>query len=523
MPNKQLILGHTPECDKKDFKSVLASDDFDDVQGDILIPFPKRTEDFLFFEIKDSAGFREALANLIKQGRISSTNKVKQDREEIARWKDTNQEGLKVVENMNISFTFNGLKKLSEDLGLKLDGLPDSGRKILEKGQLKDAASLRDLLEDRKDNPKDEISRGWDKVFKDNHDRIHGVLLVACESTQTVEKSTAELKGILGKHTEIIHQIHGDTRSEQKENGESLKDHEHFGWKDGISNPWLKNVFCECRKVPGQPDIEPGVILVGHPTTDDKNNELLDNHWARNGSYLVFRKIDQLVPEFDKWLQANPVPLNPLNFPELSDEELKKLAVELRGAQLVGRWKKGTPLELSPRGDDPKIADNPREINNFKFKLGDRTVCPFSAHIRKMNPRDPQEFGKNFIVRAGITYGKEVQDDEKKDKRTKLSRGLAFVSYQSDINKGFRFQQMSWANNEVFPPTGRNQAGTLEFNTTGLDPLIGHPDKSKPHPTTLDTAGKPLTLEQFVIGRGGVYCFAPPVKTLKIIAGMRKV
>jgi hypothetical protein len=84
-----------------------------------------------------------------------------------------------------------------------------------------------------------------------------------------------------------------------------------------------------------------GTILVGYPNKHNQSNKLDKKNLARNGSYLVFRKIDQLVPEFHKWLQDNPVPLNRLDFPEISDDELRKRGAELRGAQLVGRWKKG--------------------------------------------------------------------------------------------------------------------------------------------------------------------------------------
>ncbi|CCO37323.1 Dye-decolorizing peroxidase msp1 OS=Marasmius scorodonius GN=msp1 PE=1 SV=1 [Rhizoctonia solani AG-1 IB] len=512
MPNKQLVLEHTPECKHKDFQSVLAPEDFDDVQGDILLQFPKRTEDFVFFHILNIEKFREALKLLLEAGKISSTSKVKKDREEIAEWKNTKQQGLKVVENTNISFTYSGLKKL----GFNVEDLPESGRKILEKGQLKDAASLHDLLEDKKPKPEDKISRAWDKVFKDGHDRIDGVLLIASESAETVNKCRSQIQKDLEGHIEVVHHIHGDTRADVKENGESLKDHEHFGWKDGISNPWLEGVFCTCRRIPEQPIIQPGTILVGYPNKHNQSNKLDKKNLARNGSYLVFRKIDQLVPEFHKWLQDNPVPLNRLDFPEISDDELRKRGAELRGAQLVGRWKKGTPLERSHHGDDPSVWGDPKEINKFGFTLGNRDICPFSAHIRKMNPRDDQlDFGKNFLVRAGITYGEEVTESEKSKHKTnpKSSRGLAFVSYQADIDAGFRFQQTSWANEKVFPPTG-----PMEFGPTGLDPLIGQTGNEDIRPETLDTKGNTLTLEQFVIARGGVYCFTPSIKALKNIA-----
>lgn len=51
-----------------------------------------------------------------------------------------------------------------------------------------------------------------------------------------------------------------------------------------------------------------------------------------DGSFLVFRFLFQLVPEFDKFLKENPVKV-----PGLSPEE----GSELMGARLVGRWKSG--------------------------------------------------------------------------------------------------------------------------------------------------------------------------------------
>ncbi|CCO35039.1 Dye-decolorizing peroxidase msp1 OS=Marasmius scorodonius GN=msp1 PE=1 SV=1 [Rhizoctonia solani AG-1 IB] len=512
MPNKQLVLEHTPECKHKDFQSVLSPEDFDDVQGDILVQFPKRTEDFVFFHILNVAGFKESLGLLLKSGQISSTNKVKKDREDIAEWKKTNQQGLKEVMNTNISFTHNGLKKLGFDIG----NLPPSGRQILETGQLKDAEYLRDLLEDKKPKSENKISRAWDKDFKDNHDRIDGVLLIASDSTESVNKCRVEIEEHLGGHVENVYHIHGDARTGVQENGESLKDHEHFGWKDGISNPWLQGVFCDCRKIPGQPVIQPGIILVGHPNKHDQSNELDKANLARNGSYMAFRKIDQLVPEFHQWLQEHPAPLDRLSFPEMSDIDLLEYSVELRGAELVGRWKKGTPLVKSTTGDDAKYWDNPQKINDFEFEAGNRDICPFSAHIRKMNPRENQfDFGKDFLVRAGIAYGNEVTEDEKAKQKTnpKSSRGLAFVSYQSNIQAGFRFQQAGWANNEQFPP-GANG----ERVPTGLDPLIGQTGNEDIRPTTLDKHGNNITLEQFVIPRGGVYCFTPSIKALDHIA-----
>lgn len=56
--------------------------------------------------------------------------------------------------------------------------------------------------------------------------------------------------------------------------------------------------------------------------------------WAVEGSFLVFRQLSQLVPEFHDFLDQNPV-----DIPGLPRDK----GSELLGARLVGRWKSGKP------------------------------------------------------------------------------------------------------------------------------------------------------------------------------------
>ena len=102
--------------------------------------------------------------------------------------------------------------------------------------------------------------------------------------------------------------------------------------------------------------------------------------WAKNGSFLAYRQLSQLVPEFDKFLHDNPIVLSGLTREEGS---------ELAGARLFGRWKSGAPLDITPTKDDPALAANPQKNNDFDFSdtLQSQTRCPFAAHIRKTNPR----------------------------------------------------------------------------------------------------------------------------------------
>lgn len=106
------------------------------------------------------------------------------------------------------------------------------------------------------------------------------------------------------------------------------KGHEHFGYKDGISLPAVNGIQ---KPLPGQLVVDPGVLLLGQPGDTVATSR---PSWAKNGSILVYRHLDQLVPEFDKFKLDNP--LHPL---EIGVEQ----GAELLGARLVGRWKSGEP------------------------------------------------------------------------------------------------------------------------------------------------------------------------------------
>lgn len=97
-----------------------------------------------------------------------------------------------------------------------------------------------------------------------------------------------------------------------------------FGFKDGISDPAVAGF--NTQPLPGQETIAPGIILLGHDTDRKKDQR---PSWARNGSFMAFRYLSQLVPEFDKFLKKNADPMSPEG------------GSEFLGARFVGRWKSG--------------------------------------------------------------------------------------------------------------------------------------------------------------------------------------
>jgi deferrochelatase/peroxidase EfeB len=96
-----------------------------------------------------------------------------------------------------------------------------------------------------------------------------------------------------------------------------------FGFLDGISNPFVNGSGGEPN--PGQARVPPGEVFLN--TTGDS---LRRPAWATNGSFLVFRQLQQFVPEFNKFLADNPVGPKSLKPEERS---------QLLGARMVGRWK----------------------------------------------------------------------------------------------------------------------------------------------------------------------------------------
>jgi len=168
-----------------------------------------------------------------------------------------------------------------------------------------------------------------------------------------------------------------------------------FGFLDGISEPAVKGFDHPEPVYP--PTVYPGVIVTGYKGDPALNKR---EPWAFDGSFLVFRWLFQLVPEFDKYLKNHAL---------TKDGEGKDLTPEegsnLLGARMVGRWKSGASIVRTPWNEDEKID------NDFKFEQGENPQfkCPFAAHIRKTNPRnDIEDPDVNRIMRRGIPFGPEV-------------------------------------------------------------------------------------------------------------------
>lgn len=108
---------------------------------------------------------------------------------------------------------------------------------------------------------------------------------------------------------------------------------------------------------------------------------------------------------------------------------------------MVGRWRSGAPIDITPTVDDPSLGADPQRNNNFNYAhvgsliTSDQSRCPFAAHIRKSRPRS-DELNLNVLnqgIRGGIPYGPEVSSAETTSGTTSQLRGLAFGEHTDPL------------------------------------------------------------------------------------------
>ncbi|KAF9476134.1 peroxidase TAP [Pholiota conissans] len=469
--------------------------DLNNIQGDILSGLPKKTQFYITFNVVDVAKFKKDLNKFIPL--IKTVAGVLKDRQAIDDHKKKKLPGLVPLTGVNIAFSHLGFVKLGIDDSTLAPGGDQDPFKL---GQRKDAiTTLGDPV--KLDNNPD-----WDPEFLQD---IHGLILISGESHASIEKKKLEVDAIFGVNTphasiKEIATIRGDVRP-----GDEAA-HEHFGFLDGISNPVVNGFDTVIN--PGPKTVDPGVLVTGHPGDPGQTQRA---PWATDGSFLAFRYLFQLVPEFNQFLKKNPVKKDGNNNP-LTPQQ----GSELLGARMVGRWKSGAPIDVTPFKDDPALAKDPKRNNDFAFagEIDTQLRCPFAAHVRKTNPRDDLEVppspipsipvGPHRIMRRGVQFGPELTDEEKHSGRTTKGRGLLFACYQSSLVNGFQFLQQTWANNANFPPF-ENLPGD-----PGLDPLIGQGPRVMSGLDPLDEQ-QTVSMPTFIVPRGGEYFFSPSLNGLK--------
>ncbi|MET0792588.1 MAG: Dyp-type peroxidase [Polyangiaceae bacterium] len=519
--------------------------DLHDIQGNIIKAYPRFGYSWsrhFFFRISDGDAGRAFLSALIPSVTTA------------APWTSG---GSSVIDSKrpkittNIAFTFEGLKRL---------GVPQASLQTFPEEFAMGMTARRDILGD--DGPSAPAT--WDPIWQ-SPDPVHIFISINASSQAELEFRYREVLSLLPKSGVDLAPGHrsprgsGDLPYQDSSaifvDGEATA-REHFGYTDGISNPYFKgagtdasNVIGggkatgkEARGAAGWAPLETGEFLLGHK---DEAFEYpvapIPNLLGDNGTYLVYRKLHQNVGSFDAYL-AHEGAL----FPGGS---------EALAAKFVGRWRNGAPVTTFPTEEkanefaaqwaaaklaiataktqpEREAAKRRFSVLNARFVGFDYTEdiegtrCPASAHTRRANPRSALEFGvkgafsrpsalsdRRRILRRGLPYG-----DSQTERNDAGEHGIIFMALCASIRRQFEFVQQQWLNYGNDFRLGNDKdplLGNQDLDEAGQSDgrMVIESDPSSPAPPFLCAK-----IPRFVETRGGDYFFVPSLTALRMIA-----
>lgn len=318
--------------------------------------------------------------------------------------------------------------------------------------------------------------------------------------------------------------------------GKTLGDRrEHFGFRDGLTQPDPEDLLLGWRSDPGREIVAPGEFIRG--CRAEEGHRALERGveaWERYGSYVVFRRLRQDVDGF--WTEMAKT-ATALNAEAASSGVPFHATAENVAAKVVGRWPSGVKLGFLADGtfptEDPgKHLPWPLNATSLRISRADfagdlhGAACPLFAHIRKSNTRDarptdsvaaPSATRFHKILRRGIPY-----EDES-------GKGLLFLAYQASIEEGAEFIQRNWMNDHDFSRFREHPSSFLP----GIDALIGQqvvsavggPAPPPSHAWYLSAdpdQHAPISqrLSGFVAAEGGGYFFSPALDVLSKLAAV---
>jgi Dyp-type peroxidase family len=365
--------------------------------------------------------------------------------------------------------------------GLKAIGLPDASLESFawefQQGMAARAEAIGDVGESAAEH--------WEAPF--GHAGVHLVLVGLAPDEDRLEAAVT-------RGRDAIADIAGVTPIWRQDCRAQADEREPFGFRDGISNPAIEGSGVPPTN-PLDPPLKAGELVLGYrdelggfppaPTPDVL---------GRNGSYVAFRKLHQRVAAFRQYLRDNA---------SGPDDE------ELLAAKMMGRWKSGAPLALSPDHDDPELGADAARRNAFLYRDDDPTgyKTPRGSHARRGNPRDSEVAGSvrlHHMVRRGTRYGPPLPEGVLEDDG--VDRGTMFAFVGAHLKRQFEFVQSEWVGGGEFLGLG-----------DAKDPVLGSGggDFQVPRrPIPRRVHGLP----HFVVTRGGEYAFLPSLSALRWLA-----
>ena len=449
-----------------------------EIQGYILREYSLKYSRYCFLQFQGASQGRRWIERVIPL--ITTTDQ----------WDPVNFEA-NPKETVNLALSVSGMKAL----GVSQASIASFSSEFRE-GPTKNAIALGDTGEGSPEN--------WEGGFGQSAkaDQLH-VLLLLCG---------LQMDDMESLWTKVQNTFQADVKVVLTHDGQFFDDKaEHFGYRDGMGQPDVAgsgNPYYPGRGLP-QPDgswkaISAGEFLFGYPTELGVPNPSpfleIDGHQQSsiNSAYLAYRKLAQHVMEFRQFLSKPAVALRQTD--------------ECVAAKLVGRWRDGTPLELSPDKPDPALANDPAKNNDFRYASDkDGMRVPLGSHLRRMNPRDGVAGGNaavsgHRIIRRGAPYGTRLPEDATTD--DDQERGIIFIAVVNSLRDQFEFLQSDWLNSGSF----------FKLDPAQKDPVSGDNDGTSAY--VIPMPGFPRrtpNLSRFVTTRFSSYLFIPSIADLKFL------
>ncbi len=313
----------------------------------------------------------------------------------------------------------------------------------------------------------------------------------------------------------------------------------HFGFRDGISQPRIDGFSETDPQLDDRPVVDAWRFMIEETTTNPPKTTYSAHPLLKNGSFGAFRVLYQNVKSFEDFINQTGA-----------------ANAELIAAKMCGRWRDGTPIEISPLHPDhhqllTKSLLGQYDLNNFDYvtptphqqpkpaPLGNPDngqACPYAAHIRRSNPRDDVSVtgnadpvtGKvlmaeaNRVLRRARPYGTPYDPADPLSQNEQ--RGLIGLFMGADLSAQFEFLMQTWITSGNFSTNDNSPNGS------GYDPLFGPPPAAQSPSNTVfsyatgdptnpdDYTTLPAALPQLVITKGGLYVFIPGIGALSYLS-----
>ena len=435
--------------------------DVSDIQATVLRPRPSPySGQYVIFRIEDAAQGREMLRRILPHVAPASG------------WWEPTLPGW-----LGIAFTYQGLKALGVPQS-SLDSFPLEFRE----GMAARAAILNDVGGNAPDH--------WEYPF--GTDDMHVAMAIYSRDDESLE---AVMERARESHRDLpaVEVIYRQKFSELP-GGRNP-----FGFKDGLHNPHVEGSGARAHPGYGS-SVKAGEFILGYP--DELGETAVRPEPAElrlNGTFLALRKFHTGVAAFRRYL---------------SEQAASAEEQELIAAKMVGRWRSGAPLVLAAERDDAALGADADRNNVFGYADDMQGLkCPFSSHIRRVNPRDALAgelvaTNLHYFLRRGTNYGPPLPEGVLEDDGAE--RGGVFLFVGAHLKRQFEFVQSQWIADGNFIGHAREQ-----------DPMIGNSEGNGIFTIPKRPIRRRLQgLPQFVTVRGGEYCFMPGLRALKWLADL---